>query len=100
MGQSIKLILWVEFEPYYKDFCEINQAAFVKFSIKRLYKFNRVKAAVRGLSISSLKTLLRSSCIRFRCRHQGLSLSAQAAHKFSILLAKLEPASDYFRNKN
>ena len=39
MGQSIKLILWVEFEPYYKDFCEINQAAFVKFSIKRLYKF-------------------------------------------------------------
>ena len=39
MGQSIKLILWVEFEPYYKDFCEINQAAFVKFSVKRLYKF-------------------------------------------------------------
>jgi len=32
MGQSIKLILWVEFGPYYKDFCEINQAAFVKFS--------------------------------------------------------------------
>lgn len=34
MGQSIKLILWVEFGPYYKDFCEINQAAFVKFSVK------------------------------------------------------------------
>ena len=63
MGQGIKLILWVEFEPYYKDFCEINQAAFVKFSVKRLYKFNRTKAVVRGLSISSLNTPPRSSYI-------------------------------------
>ncbi len=74
MGQSIKLILWVEFEPYYKDFCEINQATFVKFSVKRLYKFNRVKAVMRGLSISSLKTPPRSSYIRRLLRRLALYL--------------------------
>ena len=74
MGQGIKLILWVEFEPYYKDFCEINQAAFVKFSVKRLYKFNRVKAVIQGLPISPLKTPLRSSYIRRLLRRLALYL--------------------------
>ena len=46
------------------------------------------------------QTPLRSSYTRFRRRHQGSNLSAQAARKFSILLAMPEPVSGYCRNKN